>query len=185
MEPTFPQPIDEERLIERCLRGDPTSWQILFQTYHPKLLFIIKSMMGSESSNEQAEEVAASVWSSLCSEEYSRLRQYNPRVGRLLAYLAGLARREIWRGRRSDRSRHLRECRAARKEATPDEIDRGLTFNEFLATLTRREREFCLSQLLPSTEVTAPPALSASNGWQLRSRVMKKFRTYFLQESPR
>jgi DNA-directed RNA polymerase specialized sigma24 family protein len=182
-EPTFSPAIDEERLIERCVRDDPTAWQLLFQTYHPKLLFLIKSMMGDGSSNEQAEEVAAAVWSSLCGEGYSRLRQYNPRAGRLLPYLAGLARREIWRGRRSDRSRHLRECRAARKEATRDEIGRGLALNEFLATLTRREREFCLSHLLPPTEMTAPIVLSASNGWQLRSRVLKKFRTYF-KESP-
>ena len=124
---------------------------------------------------EQAEEIAAAVWSSLCSEGYSRLRRFDPKAGRLLGYLAAMARREIWRERRSEQRRHARECSVARKEATRDEVSRGLAFNEFLATLTGREREFCLSELLRQDEYKTPTPLSAANGWQLRCRVLRKF----------
>ena len=85
----------------RCLRGEDTAWQTMFRLYHPQLVSIIKCLMHNESGIEQAEEIAAAVWSSLCSEAYTRLRQYDPRAGRLLVYLASMARKEIWRGRRA------------------------------------------------------------------------------------
>ena len=174
-------PYEEERLVARCLRGEDTAWETMFHLYHPQLVSIIKAMMHGESGMEQAEEIAAAVWSSLCGEAYTRLRQYDPQAGRLLGYLASMARREIRRGRRSERNRYSRECRAARREATSDETGRGLVIQEFLATLTRREREFCLSDLLQQSKPTVRSGVSSANGWQLRSRVLKKFRTYFLR----
>jgi len=176
-------PYEEERLVARCLRGEDTAWETMFQHYHPRLVSIIKVMMHGEGALEQAEEIAAAVWSSLCSEAYTRLRQYDPRAGRLLGYLASMARREIRRGRRSKQIRYSRECMAARKEATLDDAGRGLIMQEFLATLTRREREFCLSDLLKQSKPTIRAGLSSANEWQLRSRVLKKFRTYFLQDN--
>ena len=71
---------------------------------------------------------------------------------------------------------------AARKEAISDEIGRSLVIQEFLATLTRREREFCLSDLLKQSKLTVRSEVSLTNRWQLRSR-LKKFRTYILQEN--
>ena len=174
---------EEERLVARCLREDAAAWQSLFQLYNPKLLIIIKFLMGNGSGTDQAEEIAAAVWSSLCSERYSLLRRYDPQAGRLLNYLAAMARREIWRERRSKRSRYSRECSVARKEATWEEVGRGLALAEFLATLTGREREFCLSELLSQTETTVRSPISATNRWQLRSRVLKKFQTYYSVKS--
>ena len=180
-QPSF-SPYEEERLVARCLRGEDTAWETMFHLYHPQLVSIITAMMHGEGAMEQAEEIAAAVWSSLCSEAYTRLRQYDPRACRLLRYLARMARSEISRGRRSKRNRYSRECIAARNEATSDEIGRGLVMQEFLATLTRREREFCLSDLMKQSKLTVRSEVSLANGWQLRSRVLKKFRTYFLQD---
>jgi len=174
---------EEERLVARCLRGEDTAWELMFQLYHPQLLSIIRGLMHGEGALEQAEEIAAAVWSSLCGEEYTRLRQYDPRAGRLLGYLASMARIEIRRGRRSKRNRYSRECMAARKEAISDEIGRSLVIQEFLATLTRREREFCMSDLMKQSTLTVRSEVSLANEWQLRSRVLKKFRTYFLQDN--
>jgi len=154
----------------------------MFHLYHPQLVSIIKCLMHNESGIEQAEEIAAAVWSSLCTEAYTRLRQYDPRAGRLLVYLASMARKEIWRGRRSERNRYARECKVARKEATPDETGRGVEIQEFLATLSRREREFCLSVLLKHAKPTVRSGVTSSNRWQIRSRVQKKFRSYFLYD---
>ena len=91
---------EEERLVARCLRGEDAAWEMMFHLYHPKLVPIITALMHGEGAMEQAEEIAAAVWSSLCSEAYTRLRQYDPRAGRLLAYLASMARSEIRRARR-------------------------------------------------------------------------------------
>ncbi len=92
---------DEERLVARCLRGEASAWEMMFNLYHPQLVSIIKAMMHGEGAAEQAEEIAAAVWSSLCSEAFTRLRHFDPHVGRLLGYLANMARSEIRKGRRS------------------------------------------------------------------------------------
>jgi DNA-directed RNA polymerase specialized sigma24 family protein len=185
MEPTGFPLTEEGWLIARCLRGDADAWQTLFELYHPRFVIIVRSLLRGGDGAEHAEEIAAAVWSSLCSKGYSHLRRFDPKAGRLLAYLAAMARREIWRERRSEQRRHARECSVARKEATRDEVGRGLAFNEFLATLTGREREFCLSELLGQGEYTASSPLSAANGWQLRCRVLRKFVLYILQENRR
>ena len=90
---------EDERLVARCLQGEDAAWEMMFHLYHPQLLSIIRALMRGEGAMEQAEEIAAAVWSSLCSEAFTRLRQYDPRAGRLLGYLASMARSEIRRGR--------------------------------------------------------------------------------------
>ncbi len=112
---------EEEHLVVRCLCGDTSAWETMFHVYHPQLVSAIRGLMHGEGATELAEEIAAVVWASLCSEGYRRLRQYDPRFS-LLDYLTRMARCEIQKGRRSSRSRFSRECRAARKEATLDEI---------------------------------------------------------------
>ena len=173
---------DEAGLIAKCLQGDNTAWEAMFRANHPRLVLIIKSMIQDKSGTEQAEEVAAAVWCSLCKEAYSRLRRYDAKAGGFLSYLVWIARREIWRKRRAEQRRHRRECRVARSEATLDEPDRGLAMEEFLDTLTRREREFCMSGLMNLPERTASMQISPTCKWQLRSRVLKKFETHFLTE---
>src|SRR4051794_1049286 len=64
MESTNSPMSEEERLVARCLGGDPAAWQTLFDLYHPRLLFIIKGLIGAKSGVELAEEIAAAVWSS-------------------------------------------------------------------------------------------------------------------------
>ena len=89
------QESEEGLIVTRCLRGEYTTWETMFHHYHPRLVSIIKVEMNCQCSTEQPEEIAASVWCSLCTKAYSRLRRYDPHAGRLLAYLAGLVRREI------------------------------------------------------------------------------------------
>jgi hypothetical protein len=101
----------------------------------------------------------------------------------LLGYLASMARRQIGRMRRTETNRHSRECRVARKEGAWDEIGHGVAMQEFLATLTCREREFCVSDLLNQTRSASRSSVSRANTWQLRSRVLKKFRRFFLRKN--
>jgi len=176
-----PASSDEQGLVVRCLHGDERAWATLFSTYHPPLLLVVRSLTRGESRVEQAEEITAKVWCSLCSDGYSRLRRYDARLGGLLNFLVGMSRNEVLSSRRADRNRLSRECRVARREATTEVADWRLMLQEFLGTLTRREREFCLTDLMKHGAAACQPELSVANGWQLRSRVLKKFRKYYIQ----
>lgn len=176
------KPSDEAKLIARCLEGDESAWAILFGRYHQPLLLIVRSLIKNDSLAEPAEEITARVWCSLCGDTYSRLRRYDPRFGRLLDYLVGMARNEMLRGRRAERNRISREYRVARDEATFDQADWGLMVQEFLRTLTPREREFCLADLMKEGAGIGLKKVSVANGWQLRCRVLKKFRKYYARE---
>lgn len=170
---------DLSLVIERCLAGDPIAWEVMFDRFQPHLVAYIRYLMQGEGGAEQAEEIAAAVWCSLCGDDYLRLQRYDAEAGSFLRYLGLLARHEIGRWRRSARNRQARENRAARKESTLDETERGLVLQEFLETLTPREREFCVGYLLSELDPTSLRELTTVNGWKLRSRVLKKFRTYW------
>jgi hypothetical protein len=174
---------EEERLVARCLRGEDTAWEMIFHLYHPRLVSIIKAEMNWQCSTDQAEEIAASIWCSLCSETYSRLRRYDPEIGRLLTYLRALARREIWKKGREEKNRRSRERRSARNEAATDDIERAIVVEEFLDILTRQEREFCESYLMEESRHSGQSVVSSTNCWKLRSRVLKKFQAFVLDKS--
>lgn len=181
----YSEPMEPEldRLIARCLKGDGAAWDRMFEHYQPHLLAHVLYLLRGEGGVELAEEMAAAVWCSLCSDSFMRLRRYDPALGGFLRYLGLLARGEIWRRKRADRSRASRESHAARKESTVPECERGLVIQEFLDTLTPCEREFCIAYLLNEFEPSSRRNLSAANGWKLRSRVFKKFRTYCGEDS--
>lgn len=90
-----------------------------------------------------------------------------------------MARREIWKRRREELNRRSRESRVARADFVADGEIPGLIIEEFLETLTPREREFCLAYLMKQPRYQASPGVSAANEWKLRSRVLKKFRLRF------
>ena len=179
---TIPKPSDEVYLVSRCLQGEESAWVSLFRIYQTPLLLIVRSYLRREGRAEQAEEITARVWCSLCSDTYVRLHRFDPRRARLLGYLVGIARNEILSSGRADRNRYLRECRAARHEATFDEADWRVMMHEFLGTLTHREREFCLTDLMKLEAPEGEPVFSEANAWQLRRRVLKKFEKFYAQE---
>jgi RNA polymerase sigma factor (sigma-70 family) len=177
----------ERLLVERCINGEKAAWESLFHHHQPRLLAIIEGYLGhrAECGDLNAEEIAATVWYSLVVGENARLRRYDPSRGAgLLTYLAALARREIWKRYRRVQNRHSRETRAARSETTKEDAAWcNLLLQEFLRTLTRREREFCVDYLLSTGDESGRPGISAQNVWQLRSRIMRKL-CLFSEESP-
>ena len=62
---------DDEATVAGCLRGENSAWEAMFRHYHPRLVSIIKAEMNWQCNTDQAEEIAASIWCSLCSESYS------------------------------------------------------------------------------------------------------------------
>ena len=173
---------EELHVIAQCINGKKEAWESLFHRYQPRLLAIIKRYLGrrAECGDLDAEEIAASIWYSLIVGKKARLRRYDPSRGaKLLTYLAALARREIFKRYRRAQSRQSRETRVARPEATAGIADpSAFVLQEFLATLTRREREFCLNYLLATQVESEPPVVTACNAWQLRSRILRKLRVF-------
>jgi DNA-directed RNA polymerase specialized sigma24 family protein len=169
-------------VIARCINRDEDAWKSLFHRYQPRLLAIIKGYLGprAEVADLDAEEIAASIWYSLVVKDSARLRRYDPARGvKLLTYLSALARREIWKRYRRAQCRQSRESRVARVDAIPGDDGRcGLLLQEFLETLTPRERQFCLTYLMAIEQGEEPPLVSPCNAWQLRSRVMRKLRHF-------
>jgi hypothetical protein len=172
---------DEAGLLDRCLRGDDDAWKTLFKNYHPKLVEYISLLHGA--SREQAEEVAACVWCAFWCGGSDHFHRCHAHARGLLNYFKSMARVEMWRRRRSEKSRRFRESKAARNESTRDEVGRGLVLQEFLATLTPREHEYCMSILHNQSGSDRRSEVSDCNRWKLRSRVMKKFRSYMLQNN--
>jgi RNA polymerase sigma factor (sigma-70 family) len=177
----------EGRLVQRCIGGKDGAWDSLFHRFQPRLIAIIQASLGrGADGRELAEEIAASVWYSLVLGDGDRLRRFDPNRGaKLLTYLAALARQEIRRRYRRERSRFSREARVARVEATAgDDARCDLVLEEFLATLSPREREFCLTYLLDRCAGAARPVLTEANNWKLRSRVMHKLRLFAGERGP-
>lgn len=183
-----PAPIDqrteEQRLVARCMLGDKEAWATMFREYHPGLISYLKlltRLWGGD--GEQAEEVAAAVWCSLYVGTDKALKRYNPEAGSLLRFLKFEARSVFSRWLRSEKRGRLRECKVARKEAFRDDLSYGLVVEEFLATLTRRERELCTSILLSVPEAGRGRPISGTNECVIRGRIKKKLRIYMIQNN--
>lgn len=166
-------------LVRHCIDGDAAAWQQLYNKHHLRLLSIIRSRMAGKSvDDEWIQEIASLVWFSLVEKDHDRLRRFEPRRCRQFsAYLSALARQEILKLYRKDHRRRLREASAARSELvrsleSPAHIEERLT--EFLTTLTRQERAFCVSSLLNQSAAGHESPYSAANTWTLRHRILCK-----------
>jgi hypothetical protein len=129
----------------------------------------------------QVEETAAAVWYALVGRSAAPLRRFDPHRGNgLSSYLAGMAAREVRRCRRAEGRRK----RLAAALAGGSIRARGLapsfdpSIDDFLVTLSRRERQFCRAHLLGLTGLEAGPEPSRDNAWQLRHRILTKLRIY-------
>lgn len=143
----------------------------------------IRLALGSRSGNtELVDEIAARVWHLVVVQEGRLLERFDAERGcRLITFVASLADKEILRFFRAERRLRARSMLAGRStaaqgRATPWSMTAELT--EFLATLSRREREFCEHYLLLPPDPAARHGLSKANVWQLRHRVLGKLAAY-------
>jgi hypothetical protein len=167
-------------LVDRCLAGDGEAWDEMYRRFHATLLASIRSQLSPGVGNlELVEEIAARVWYSLVAKGGDLLNHYDPRRGsRLSRYLSILARSEATRFFRGERRRRGRERLASRKHADWGGLCESLSrldLEEFLATLTRRERDYFELYLLrqPTTS-----SLSPANRWQLSRRIRGKLKKH-------
>lgn len=176
---TLAAPEADRQLVDRCLNGDPSAWDAMYQLFHHGLMASVKLLLGPGAWDRNLiEEIVARVWYSLVSRDGEVLDRFDPSRGcRLSTYLAQLARSEISRFFRSEQRRRNRERVVSQPGQSPTERQMEAELEEFLETLTPREKEFCANVLLgESPEALA--SFSPTNAWKLQSRIRDKLRSY-------
>lgn len=170
-------------LVQGCLAQEPGAWERLYRLCQPRLEGAIRAMLGSRRGDgELVQELASRVWFNLVQDDHRLLRRFDPRRGcRLTTFLSLCSRSVVKSHCRSERRRRRRERRmqATRPPAAAQSLEGRWAFEEFVATLSPREREFLSRCLLacPSREDRA--GFTAANTWQLGHRIRRKLRQYF------
>jgi RNA polymerase sigma factor (sigma-70 family) len=172
----------DRRLVDRCLAANPDAWTELYQRYHRGLTAAVDLMFAScQLDADVIEEIVARVWYAVVANGAELLDRFDPaRNCRLSTYLATIARNEARGMFRSERRRRSRENIASRPNWEPEcaaELYTQAEIEEFLSTLSPREREFCAEVLLLGDE-ESEGRFSQSNAWKLRSRIRGKLRSY-------
>ena len=169
-------------LVDRCVAGDAEAWEQLYERYHRALLAAVRLMFGPKRWDANlVEEIVARVWYTVVADGASMLDRFDPSRGcRLSTYLATIAKSEAAAFFRAERRRRRRERIAARPESTeaPAPLDWQRELSEFAAKLTPRERQFLVDFLLAPPNGKPFTPLSATNRWQLRSRIRRKLQRF-------
>ena len=179
-------PLAERKLVDQCLAGEESAWNELFKTVHAPLMTVTKSLLTSTTDDDLVDEVVGRVWYSLVAEPTSKLGRFNPARGcRLVTFLTAFAKNEIRQHFRAEHRRRVREKNASRQEARSPSLNllqMPVLFDEFLESLTPREREF-LQVHLKARELPEQPFTDA-NAWQLKHRIRKKLTAYLAGGNP-
>jgi DNA-directed RNA polymerase specialized sigma24 family protein len=170
-------------LVRRCLKGDVAAWQEMFDRCQPHLLASIGSLLKPYGLNTNlAEEIASRVWFSLVGANGSLLDRFDAHRGcQLTTFISALARHELLMYWRTEKRQRKREQAAMirRPSVHPNDADCfQIVWDEFVATLTQRERSFLEDVLLVPSATPETENLSQTNFWQLRSRVTAKLKLY-------
>ena len=177
------KPSPDRELVDRCLAGETAAWSELYRTCHPKLLAAIRLLLGSAGQDfSLIDEIAARVWYALVKDSGQLLARFDDaRNCRLTTFVSSIAKREIKQLLRSEKRRLSRERKASRSEVEnqPPLTALSADFQEqFLNKLTRSERTYFDSVLVPSSSPDEEAAYSADNRWQLQHRVRKKLEAF-------
>jgi len=183
-------PMSDRALVDRCLAGDVLAWEDLYGKCQPPLLLAIRVFLGRNASKQDlVEDIAAKVWFTVIDGKSNLLNRFDSGRGcRLTTFLAGVAKNEVSRHFRAERRRQSREAIASWARSSTSNNGRfgslassDVALNEFLTTLTPREREFCEGHLLGAVAVE-PTAYTPANRWQLQHRVRSKLWKFLQQE---
>jgi DNA-directed RNA polymerase specialized sigma24 family protein len=175
-------PMADRQLVDRCLAGDSKAWEEVYFQFHDRLLASIRNMLGAHRADPNlVDEIAARVWYAVVANDSRLLARFQPQRGcRLSTFLATIARGQAVAVLRSERRRRDRELVVSRADVqSPEESLENMLvqLDEFLGTLTRRERQFCAEILLELTD-GSDGEFSQANAWQLRSRISSKLRKF-------
>jgi DNA-directed RNA polymerase specialized sigma24 family protein len=172
----------DRALVDLCIQGEPAAWSQLYDRLHGNLLASIRAFLGKAGQDiHLVDEVSARVWYSLIRNQFELLAKFDPGRGcRLSTFLSVLGKSEARLLLRSERRRKTRECVASRSEIEESDAEYGcvMSDDEFLATLSPRERSFYLDILVATSASPSDDDYSQQNQWQLRHRVRKKLEQF-------
>ena len=176
-----PDPAALADLLDRCLERDTTAWVWLCDRYQARLLRCFARHLADEHCpGVSAEEVVASLWSSLLEDDCQRLGDYDLQRGDLFEFLSWEARTQCrlllrkWRPG-SPGTADPADQGAVEDDQPPDPT-LGLRLAEALATLTPRELRFYHTHLLCDEQPGPDDELSDANVRKLRQRCREKLR---------
>jgi len=178
-------PDPERQLVDHCVAGDYAAWDRLYRRCHSPLLRSIRAIVGPTCDFNLVEEIEARVWYALAADSARLLDRFEPERASLNTYLSTIARTEVGGYMRSERRRQRREQVAARRVPAASEGSLRETLqsiDEFVRTLTPREKDFCDEVLLSSSPHESDEGFSDANRWQLQHRVYRKM-LKFLDEN--
>ncbi len=175
-------------LVRRCTGGEHAAWSALFTRFQARLKTRVRVFLrGQGGDSSLVDEIAAQVWLVLLQRDARLLRQYQPDRS-FLAFLASIARYETLVRFRSERRRRGRENGERRASINGGVIlpeYSRVELEEFLASLTPRERDYLERELISAAahgNGGAQPgedlSLTRANHWQLRHRIRRKLRQY-------
>ena len=171
---TTPTPTDDRELCSRLLADDPDAWQ----AFLGQLEITARTFAIQRSDwwllNELDEHLSETALA-LVKNGHRLLRKFDPALGSLTSFALGvfkcvwLNRRRQWKRRNDRETEHHR--RAVQRASDPP-------LDDFMQTLTREERRFCLASLRGE----GLSEYSETNRWQLASRIRRKAREYYSNE---
>ncbi|NLX53542.1 MAG: sigma-70 family RNA polymerase sigma factor [Planctomycetaceae bacterium] len=173
-----PDDPDDQTLVDRCRAGDDAAWAEVHARCQSQLIRQIRYTLGERARDQNlVDEIAARVWFGLVADDGYLLERFEPGKGSGLSkYIAAIARFEVLRHQRGEFRRRQREqeTQFARRAVHDDRHFAEMTIDvqEFLPTLTPREKEFFYRVLLGNDGEQME--ISAANAWQLRHRIRRK-----------
>lgn len=172
-------------LAQRCAAGEVAAWEELYGQHHDRLVACIRRLLAGHSDDlSLVDEIAARVWYALVQNDGKLLLSYDPHRGaRLGTFMRAIAKDMLRRHYRSERRRQDRELVAFRDKPHHHdaEIDSNSSvWDEFMETLSPRDREFCSERLMNNGNGSCASAAdySAANIWQKTSRLCKQLRRF-------
>lgn len=147
--------VDAE-LVRRCTAGDAAAWEAFYSRYQLHVRESVRAMLGPQARDRNlTDEIAQRVWYSLIPAK-SRLHRYDPRKGSIKSFLFVIASQEVKLYLRSEWRRRT-ESLPYGDDGTTACSDPHITaamLNDFLASLSERQRVFCETYLLSRTKRT-------------------------------
>ena len=175
----------EKKLVDRCVRGEVSAWEELYEQHHPALMRSVAILLGSRGADRNlVDELAAQVWYCLVDEDGALLGRFSPKRGaRLNTFIRAVAKDVTSRYFRTEQRRRERELMAARTTANEQGVQAAFddSLSEFLGTLSESEREFTEAYLLSSDRPDAEDGAGRSNAsiWQFTRRIRIKLGRFF------
>jgi DNA-directed RNA polymerase specialized sigma24 family protein len=176
--------LSEQDLMARCLTGDQSAWNFLFNTYKAPLTFQIKSMV-KEKSNDQdlVEEILERVWEALVEKGMDRLRVFDPKRCKLIGYLTTIAGQQYGQMVRSRRKRERHEIplHYLNPDSLSSRIDETTIYlKEIRSRLKGRQKEFLEKGLLEYSEKDKTLDLTPRNIQRLTHRLFRKVKDFLV-----